>query len=136
MEAAAEAARVTPPEYQARGDMAVMKTEKLRLETKWDKCFPKSDKVDHRKVTFVNRYGITLAADMYTPKNSVGKLPAIAVCGAFGAVKEQHSGLYAQNMAERGFFPEPFIATSTTAGRMGMSPLTSWRASSKPLFMR
>ena len=85
IEGIAEAARVTPPEYQARGDMAVIKAEKLKLETKWDKCFPKSDKVNHQKVTFVNRYGITLAADMYTPKNSVGKLPAIAVCGAFGA---------------------------------------------------
>ena len=120
MEGIAEAARVTPPEYQARGDMAVIKAEKLKLETKWDKCFPKSDKVNHQKVTFVNRYGITLAADMYTPKNSVGKLPAIAVCGAFGAVKEQHSGLYAQNMAERGFLTIAFDPSYT--GESGGSP--------------
>ena len=62
--------------------------EKLNLTQKWDKVFPKSDKVDHKKVTFRNRYGITLAADMYTPKNASGKLPAIAVSGPFGAVKE------------------------------------------------
>ena len=77
--------------------------EKLDLTQEWDKVFPKSDKVDHKKVTFHNRYGITLAADMYTPKSVVGKLPAIAVSGPFGAVKEQSSGLYAQKMAELGF---------------------------------
>ena len=81
----------------------MMKTEKLVLTQEWDKTFPKSEKVDHCKVTFVNRYGITLAADMYLPKKAEGKLPAIAVCGPFGAVKEQCSGLYAQTMAERGF---------------------------------
>ena len=70
--------------------------EKLDLTQEWDKVFPKSDKVDHKKVTFHNRYGITLAADMYTPKSVVDKLPAIAVSGPFGAVKEQSSGLYAQ----------------------------------------
>ena len=81
----------------------MMKTEMLNLTENWDKVFPKSDKVDHKKVTFVNHFGITLAADMYIPKNAEGKLPALACCGAFGAVKEQHSGLYAQEMAKRGF---------------------------------
>ena len=80
-----------------------MKDEMLNMTQEWDKTFPKSDKVDHKKVTFHNRYGITLAADMYAPKNAGGKLPAIAVCGPFGAVKEQCSGLYAQTLAERGF---------------------------------
>ena len=69
--------------------------EKLTLTQEWDKTFPKSGKVDHSKVTFHNRYGITLAADLYVPKGASGKLPAIAVCGPFGAVKEQSSGLYA-----------------------------------------
>ena len=69
--------------------------KELTLTQEWNKTFPKSDKVDHQKVTFVNRYGITLAADMYIPKNAEGKLPAIAVSGPFGAVKEQCSGLYA-----------------------------------------
>ena len=77
--------------------------EQLNLTTDWDKVFPKSDKVDHSKVTFHNRYGITLAADLYIPKGATGRLPAIAVCGPFGAVKEQSSGLYAQTMAESGF---------------------------------
>ena len=75
--------------------------EKLNLTQEWDKVFPKSDKVDQKKVTFHNRYGITLAADMYTPKSVVGKLPAIAVSGPFGAVKEQSSGLYAQRMGRK-----------------------------------
>ena len=82
--------------------------EQLVLTQEWDKVFPKSDKVDHKKVTFVNRYGITLAADMYTPKGVSGKLPAIAVSGPFGAVKEQSSGLYAQQLAERGFLTIAF----------------------------
>ena len=77
--------------------------EELKLVTEWDKTFEQSYKVDHSKVTFVNRYGITLAADLYVPKDADGKLPAIAVSGPFGAVKEQCSGLYAQTMAERGF---------------------------------
>lgn len=77
--------------------------EKLKLTKVWDKVFEKSNLVDTKKVTFYNRYGITLAADMYWPKNASGKLPAIAVCGPFGAVKEQSSGLYAMKMAERGF---------------------------------
>lgn len=77
--------------------------ENLKMTNDWDKVFPKSDKVNHSKITFHNRYGITLAADMYVPKNAAGRLPAIAVCGPFGAVKEQSSGLYAQTMAEYGF---------------------------------
>ena len=85
----------------------------LNLVTEWDKTFKKSDKVDHSKVTFVNRYGITLAADMYVPKNVEGKLPAIAVSGPFGAVKEQCSGLYAQTMAERGFLTLAFDPSFT-----------------------
>ena len=80
-----------------------MKLEQLELTREWDKTFPKSDRVSHSKVTFVNRYGITLAADLYLPKMAGGRLPAIAVSGPFGAVKEQCSGLYAQTMAERGF---------------------------------
>lgn len=94
--------------------------EKLKLEKKWDKVFPKSDAVNHRKITFVNRYGITLAADLYEPKNYLGKLPAIAVCGAFGAVKEQISGLYAQTMAERGFLTIAFDPSFT--GESGGQP--------------
>ena len=94
--------------------------EKLSLTQEWDKVFPKSDKVDHKKVTFHNRYGITLAADMYTPKSVVGKLPAIAVSGPFGAVKEQSSGLYAQKMAEYGFLTVAFDPSFT--GESGGSP--------------
>ena len=90
-----------------------MKEEKLMLTDKWDKVFPKSEKVDHKKITFHNRYGITLAADMYIPENAEGKLPAIAVCGPFGAVKEQSSGLYAQIMAERGFITIAFDPSFT-----------------------
>lgn len=88
-------------------------SEKLTMVQEWDKTFAKSDKVDHRKVSFTNRYGITLAADMYTPKNAEGKLPAIAVCGPFGAVKEQCSGLYAQTMAEKGFLTIAFDPSFT-----------------------
>lgn len=87
--------------------------EKLNLIQEWDKVFPKSDKVDHKKVTFHNRYGITLAADMYTPRGAEGKLPAIAVSGPFGAVKEQSSGLYAQKMAELGFLTIAFDPSYT-----------------------
>lgn len=90
-----------------------MKTEELKMVSEWDKTFPKSEKVDHKKITFVNRYGITLVADMYTPKNAEGKLPAIAVSGPFGAVKEQCSGLYAQTMAERGFLTIAFDPSYT-----------------------
>ena len=87
--------------------------ETLNLTQEWDKTFPKSEKVNHRKVTFHNRYGITLAADLYEPKDAQGKLPAIAVCGPFGAVKEQASGLYAMNMAERGFLTIAFDPSFT-----------------------
>jgi len=97
-----------------------MKTEELQLTAEWDKVFPKSDKVNHRKVTFHNRYGITLAADLYEPKNAEGRLPAIAVCGPFGAVKEQSSGLYAQTMAERGFLAIAFDPSFT--GESGGEP--------------
>lgn len=85
----------------------------LNLTTQWDKTFPESDNVNHRKITFYNRYGITLAADLYEPKNVQGKLPAIAVCGPFGAVKEQASGLYAQKMAECGFLTIAFDPSFT-----------------------
>ena len=91
----------------------MMKTEELKLTKKWDKTFPKSKKTDHCKVTFINRYGITLAADMYVPKDVEGKRPAIAVCGPFGAVKEQCSGLYAQTMAERGYLTLAFDPSFT-----------------------
>lgn len=94
--------------------------EELKLTQEWDKTFPKSDKVDHKKVTLCNRYGITLAADMYTPKTAGGKLPAIAVSGPFGAVKEQASGLYAQTMAERGFLTIAFDPSFT--GESGGEP--------------
>ena len=87
--------------------------EHLELTTEWDKVFPKSPNVDHSKITFVNRYGITLAADMYVPKNASGKLPALAVSGPFGAVKVQCSGLYAQTMAERGFLAIAFDPSYT-----------------------
>ena len=90
-----------------------MKMEELNLTQEWDKTFAQSDKVDHCKVTFANRYGITLAADLYVPKDGDGKLPAIAVCGPFGAVKEQCSGLYAQMMAERGFLTLAFDPSFT-----------------------
>ena len=91
----------------------MMKTEELKLTQEWDKVFPKSEKVDHKKVTFVNHFGITLAADMYVPKNAEGTLPAIAVSGPFGACKEQSSGLYAQTMAERGFLTIAFDPSFT-----------------------
>lgn len=94
--------------------------EKLRLTEEWDKTFPKSDKVDHRKVTFHNRYGITLAADLYAPKGAQGRQAAIAVCGPFGAVKEQAAGLYAQTMAERGFLTIAFDPSFT--GESGGEP--------------
>ena len=87
--------------------------EELKLTQEWDKTFAKSDKVNHSKVTFVNRYGITLAADLYVPVSAEGKMPAIAVCGPFGAVKEQCSGLYAQTMAERGFVTVAFDPSFT-----------------------
>lgn len=101
-------------------NLSLAPVEHLTLTEEWDKVFPKSDKVDHKKVTFVNRYGITLAADMYTPKGAVGKLPAIAVSGPFGAVKEQSSGLYAQQLAERGYLTIAFDPSFT--GESGGQP--------------
>ncbi|MBP5211895.1 MAG: alpha/beta hydrolase, partial [Pyramidobacter sp.] len=98
---------------KAQGGTAKLNPEKLTLTQEWDKVFPKSDKVDHRKVTFVNRFGITLAADLYTPNGMTGRLPALAVAGPFGAVKEQCSGLYAQIMAERGFVAVAFDPSFT-----------------------
>ena len=98
----------------------MLKTEELKLVSEWDKTFPKSEKVDHEKVTFVNRYGITLAADLYKPKNAFGKYPAIAVSGPFGAVKEQCSGLYAQTMAEKGYLTIAFDPSFT--GESGGNP--------------
>ena len=94
--------------------------EELKLTQEWDKTFAKSDKVEHSKVTFHNRYGITLAADVYKPKGADGELAAIAVCGPFGAVKEQASGLYAQAMAERGSLTMAFDPSFT--GESGGSP--------------
>ncbi len=98
----------------------------MQLTQDWDKTFPKSDKVDHRKVTFSNRYGITLAGDLYTPKAGTAPFAALAVSGPFGAVKEQSSGLYAQNMAERGFvtlaFDPSFTGESSGAPRNVASP--------------
>ena len=94
--------------------------QELVLSQDWDKVFAQSDKVTHSKVTFVNRYGITLAADLYIPKNAKGKLPAIAVSGPFGAVKEQSSGLYAQTLAERGFLTIAFDPSFT--GESGGTP--------------
>ena len=94
--------------------------EKLKLVEEWDKTFPKSEKVEHHKVTFHNRYGITLVADLYQPKGMKDKLPAIAVSGPFGAVKEQASGLYAQIMAERGFLTIAFDPSFT--GESGGNP--------------
>jgi fermentation-respiration switch protein FrsA (DUF1100 family) len=92
----------------------------MQLTQEWDKTFPKSEKVDHKKVTFMNRYGITLAGDLYVPKNATGKLAALAVSGPFGAVKEQSSGLYAQTMAERGFATLAFDPSFT--GESGGEP--------------
>ena len=94
--------------------------EKLNLTEEWDKVFPQSDEVTHSKVTFHNRYGITLAADLYIPKNATGKMAAIAVCGPFGAVKEQASGLYVQELAKRGFLTIAFDPSFT--GESGGQP--------------
>ena len=98
----------------------------LQLTQEWDKVFPQSEKVNHKKVTFETQYGLTLAADLYTPKNAEGKLPAIAVSGPFGAVKEQCSGLYAMRMAERGFvtlaFDPSYTGESSGEPRRTASP--------------
>ena len=98
----------------------------LKLVEEWDKVFPKSDKIEHKKVTFKNHFGIELAADMYMPKDVNGKLPAVAVAGPYGAVKEQSSGLYAQEMAKRGFIAIAFDPSYT--GESGGEPryVTSW----------
>lgn len=105
----------------AQNDQAMkFQEEQLTLTQEWDKTFPQSDKVDHCKITFHNRYGITLAADLYKPKNAAGKLPAIAVSGPFGAVKEQASGLYAQTLAEHGFLTIAFDPSFT--GESGGQP--------------
>ena len=98
----------------------MFKEEKLNLTNDWDKVFPKNEKVNYKKITFHNRFGITLAADMYWPKDNKHKYPAIACCGAFGAVKEQHSGLYAQEMASRGFLTIAFDPSFT--GESGGEP--------------
>ncbi len=98
----------------------MLKPAELQLTQDWDKTFPKSNRVDHKKVTFINRYGITLAADQYAPKDAQGRLPAVAVCGPFGAVKEQCSGLYAQTLAEQGFLTIAFDPSFT--GESGGSP--------------
>ncbi|MBR0209665.1 MAG: alpha/beta hydrolase [Firmicutes bacterium] len=104
----------------------MIRIEELNLTQEWDKTFPEDGRVDHCKVTFVNRYGITLAADLYRPKDAEGKLPALAVSGPFGAVKEQCSGLYAQTMAARGFltvaFDPSFTGESGGAVRYMASP--------------
>ena len=94
---ASKAQKTTTTKYINSTDM-----EALKLTQEWDKTFPQSDKVEHTKITFHNRYGITLAADLYKPKNTQGHLAAIAVSGPYGAVKEQVSGRYAQTLAERG----------------------------------
>lgn len=108
-------------ESNAQNTQSDLNVEPLPLMQEWDKTFPKSDKVNHCKVTFVNRYGITLATDLYIPKTTDGgKLPAIAVSGPFGAVKEQSSGLYAQSMAERGFLTIAFDPSFT--GESGGQP--------------
>lgn len=107
-------------------DAKLNQIQELNLVQEWDKTFLKSEKVNHSKVTFHNRYGVTLAADMYIPKNAEGKLSAIAVCGPFGAVKEQAAGLYAQTMAERGFltiaFNPSFTGESSGEPRYMASP--------------
>lgn len=106
--------------HSATNDKNDENMETLNLTSEWDKTFPLSDKVNHSKATFANRFGITLAADIYIPKNASGKLPAIAVCGPFGAVKEQASGLYAQELAERGFLTIAFDPSYT--GESGGEP--------------
>ena len=112
------AGNATAQENQ-RKENSIME-EKLNLTQEWDKVFPQSEKVKHCKVTFHNRYGITLAADLYQPLHADGKLPAIAVSGPFGAVKEQASGLYAQELAERGFLTLAFDPSFT--GESGGQP--------------
>lgn len=127
----ADAADVNSQTEKANGVRKISTTlwpgeEPLKLTDTWDKTFPKSDKVDHSKVTFHNRYGITLAADLYRPKNRKGKMAALAVAGPFGAVKEQAAGLYAQKLAEMGFltiaFDPSFVGESGGRARNVASP--------------
>lgn len=118
MTAAVMAAALTTDAHTAYKNDTDM--DRLELTKEWDKTFPKSEKVSHEKVTFRNRYGITLAADLYKPVGADGKLPALAVCGPFGAVKEQASGLYAQELAERGFLTIAFDPSFT--GESGGCP--------------
>ena len=117
----------------------MLKTEELKVVSEWDKTFPQSEKVDHKKVTFVNRYGITLAADLYKPKNVSGKYPAIAVSGPFGAVKEQCSGLYAQTMAEKGYltiaFDPSFTASAQFVIRSMFGGIDSFPLLAVPMFV-
>ncbi|MDO5532417.1 alpha/beta hydrolase [Sutterella sp.] len=117
----AVAAVITP----AAAKETVMKKEVLTLGTAWDKVFPRSEKVGHRKVTFMNRYGVTLAADLYTPKGATGRLAAVACAGPFGAVKEQSSGLYAQELAERGFVALAFDPSFTGESGGGIRNVAS-----------
>lgn len=105
---------------QAQNTQNSINKETMEITESWDKVFPKSDKVNHSKITFVNRYGITLVADLYQPINASGRMPAIAVSGPFGAVKEQSSGLYAQKMAERGYLTIAFDPSFT--GESGGTP--------------
>lgn len=105
---------------QAQTNQSTIKKETMEITESWDKVFPKSDKVNHSKITFVNRYGITLVADLYQPINASGRMPAIAVSGPFGAVKEQCSGLYAQKMAEHGYLTIAFDPSFT--GESGGTP--------------
>lgn len=104
---------MTAVNYAEMPQGSTIEAEELVLTNEWDKVFPLSDEVNHRKVTFVNHFGITLAADLYEPKEYTGKLPAIAMAGPFGAVKEQSSGLYAQEMARRGFLTIAFDPSFT-----------------------
>lgn len=115
----ASTSHMTAQEKQILNTNNIME-EKLNLTQEWDKVFPQSNRVNHTKVTFHNRYGITLAADLYIPKDITGPLPAIAVSGPFGAVKEQASGLYAQTLAEHGFLTIAFDPSFT--GESGGQP--------------
>ena len=115
----ASTSHMTAQEKQTLNTNNIME-EKLNLTQEWDKVFPQSNRVNHTKVTFHNRYGITLAADLYIPKDITGPLPAIAVSGPFGAVKEQASGLYAQTLAEHGFLTIAFDPSFT--GESGGQP--------------
>jgi fermentation-respiration switch protein FrsA (DUF1100 family) len=120
LKAAGVVALIAASPVFAQSNAPANRTDALRLTQAWDKVFPKSDKVDHRKITFTNRYGITLAADVYVPKGARGKHAAIAIGGPFGAVKEQSSGLYAQRLAERGFVTLAFDPSYT--GESGGQP--------------